>query len=814
MFSFKKIYIPLLLMIFISMAGFTQQKEMEMAQSEYNDLQFNNAADYYLKAISKMKQDSPDRQYSTFMLAECYRMMNDPDMAEPYYKELTGGNFSDTHPVLFLRYASVLKTRGDISGAIVYFKKYLEKEPSSQEAKTGLKSCEWILANENKSAQINVSDVKPVNSSEDDFAPAFLSSSFDQLIFTTNRVGDKIKSRDQWTGSTFSDLYKSSFSNGAWGAPAAVEYFGLLNSEIHEGTPSLNGDFSTMYFTRCDRMAETRSFCQIWKTERSDNKWMTPKLVMSDSTTNVGQPSISKDELTLLFSSDMKGSNGGKDIWIARRESKDLEFGKPVPLGPEVNTPGDELFPYLYNDTTLYFSSNGYEGYGGWDIYKSEKRKNSWSKPENLKSPFNSGYDDFGIIIQKPDEEGYFTSNRPGGQGGDDIYHFTLKILLFSVSGQLKDNMNLLSIKGAQVLLVGQGMDTTVTFTDKQGYYKFDTSLVMEDQAYELIFKKDNYFAEKEFFSTVPYEDNHDFIIDVKLNPIPEQPIVLPDILYALDKWDLAPQYQDSLMQLVDLLHNNETLVIELRSHTDSRGSYEYNDILSQKRAQSVVDFLVSQEVDPDRLVAKGYGERIARVLDNDMVRENYKFKKGTELNDMFINGLPSKEVKEAAFQLNRRTEFAVLAKDYKPGSGIAGSKHPVIQLVSDSTGNEINYTVTSEGKMKVTAYLNDYSADALIDQGAEESVIDERIVLDLLKKGAIDRLDFQGAFEEIMVDDHIAENAVVTIRKIRLGENVISDSKVKVKKDAGQYLILGKDLLDKAGSYIIDEVNRQLIFK
>jgi peptidoglycan-associated lipoprotein len=150
------------------------------------------------------------------------------------------------------------------------------------------------------------------------------------------------------------------------------------------------------------------------------------------------------------------------------------------------------------------------------------------------------------------------------------------------------------------------------------------------------------------------------------LEPIPEKPIVLPDILYALDKWDLQPQYQDSLRQLVKLLLVNETLVIELRSHTDSRGSDEYNEELSQKRAQSVVDFLVSQGVDPGRLVAKGYGERIPRVLDKDMIRDNYLFKAGTEMNDRFINSLPSDEIKEAAFQLNRRTEFSVLSKDYK----------------------------------------------------------------------------------------------------------------------------------------------------
>jgi peptidoglycan-associated lipoprotein len=667
MLNLNKIYLLLIIMIVFAGSAFSQKKEIELGHSEFNALQYYNAAKYFQKAILKITGETQEKQYATFMLAECYWMMNEPAEAEPYYKELAGSSFCDSVPLVYLRYANILRTKGDVAGARDNYKKYLQVDPGNQEAKTGLLSCEWILASMDKKAQINVEPLSKINSPEDDFAPAFLTPDHNQLIFTSNRMGDKLKAIDQWTGSAYSDLLETKSDGRTWGDPEPVEYLGLINSEIHEGTPALSGDYKTLYFTRCDKMAGKKSYCQIWNTKRLESRWASPMLVLADTTANVGQPSISKDELTLFFASDMKGTLGGKDIWMVKRESKDQPFGTPVNLGRVINTTGDEVFPYLYNDTTLLFSSNGYNGYGGWDIYMSTGRDVAWNAPVNLQAPFNSGYDDFGIIIIKPGEEGFFTSNRPGGKGGDDIYRFTRKNLLFTVAGKVADLATGQTLKDAKVLMTGDDGSSAETSTDRQGNYRFGNDQVLEDHVYELTYKKDNYFSKKESVNTHPFNDDHDFTVDMQLEPIPEKPIVLPDILYALDKWDLAPQYQDSLTNLVALLNDNGNIVIELRSHTDTRGSDQYNDVLSQKRAQSVVDFIISQGIDPRRLVAKGYGEKVPRVLDKDVVRENYRFKAGTELNDKFINSLPSEEIKEAAYQLNRRTEFSVLSKDFKP---------------------------------------------------------------------------------------------------------------------------------------------------
>jgi peptidoglycan-associated lipoprotein len=421
--------------------------------------------------------------------------------------------------------------------------------------------------------------------------------------------------------------------------------------------------------------------------------------------------------------------------------------------------------------------------------------------------------------------------------------------MLFSLTGQVKDIMTLLPLESSTVMLIGENGDTAVTLTDTRGMYRFDTTMVREYSSYDLIFRKDNYFSKKDAISTRPYRDDHQFRVDVALEPIPEKPIVLPDILYALDDWRLQPQYEDSLMQLVRLLRDNENLVIELRSHTDSRASYEYNDTLSQKRAQSVVDFLISQGIEPGRLVARGYGERIFRVLNKDITREGYTFRQGTEINDPFVNALPTKEIREAAYQLNRRTEFAVLRKDYKAGPAAAGAAATQIQIISDTTARLIAYDLSDDGLVRVTLYLNDYGIPAVFDskgtpslsqgtpslesdsllmtaavaipvQGTPSlsqgtpSLIGQNLVLDFLKKGAINRNNFPGDFDTIMAGDTLAEGSTVIFAKARLGHIVLDPLELKISRKAGDRVIIGRDMMDRIGTFTIDENKKQLIFR
>lgn len=804
------------IIVFSVIAGIAigQQADMRDAYKAMNDLQFTKAAELYKKAITKMEEEAPQKRYATFMLAECYRYMNNPDQAGVYYESLIDTDFGQTNPILFYRYAEVLRTQGKITEARSFYDRFLQAEHNSQAGKVGRRSCDWIEENKSRRAQVNVSPATSLNSPDDDFSPVFIDSAYTKVVITSNRSSSTGKDMDQWTAAKFSDLFVSQLTEDQWSEPALLERNQIINTEENEGTPSFLPGYRSFYFTRCEKTGVTRNYCKILKTQWLDSTWSEPEVIFADTTANIGQPVVSKDELKIIFSSDMKGGMGGKDLWMARRDGVDKKFGKPTNLGHTVNSMGDDMFPYLFNDTLLFFSSDGFEGYGGLDIYKTIFRNKSWSRPQNVLWPINSGYDDFGIIFKVLGEEGYFCSNRQGGSGKDDIYQFTRRILQFSLSGHVKDAMTLLSIDNAEIYLVSDQNDTIYAVTNDQGKFYFDESIIKEGRSYDLTFRKDNYLASKDRISTVPFSDDHHFVLDVLMEPIPEKPIVLPDILYALDDWTLQPQYQDSLLQLIQLLNDNPNLVIELRSHTDSRASYEYNDELSQKRAQSVVDFLITRDIDPDRLVARGYGERVFRVLTENITRENYLFPKGTELNDDYVYSLPTKEIQEAAFQLNRRTEFAVLARDYKPSGAGSEKASTVIKIISDSTYSAIEFELLSSGGMKTSCYLNDYGAVAVICPDSANSYIDEVTALQLLKKGAINRNDFRGDFEKIMVDDHIVNGSIILIKNIRMGDVVLANVEFVVQEKLDFPVIFAESVLSKAGNYYINKNTHQIIYK
>lgn len=801
------------LILLSAYSGFSQAKELRQANADFKDLQFSKAAGEYQKALDKITEDSLQKRHALFMLAECYRMMNDPDRAEVYYAGLIEDGYGTTRPALYLRYANILRKNGNYAQAKTYYQKYLAEDPVNQYAKLGVKSCDWLAANAGKQAQVHIWNLEGINSPYDEFAPVVYSKEFEKLMITSNRPGTVGKYTDEWEGQGFTDLFVTSKTGNSWNSPVSFDNSGAVNSEIHEGSPCFNSDYTALYFTRCSRSEKKMHYCEIWKTRILGDSLTPPEVVFADTAANMGQPTLSRDELTIYFSSDKKGGTGGNDIWTAQRASRDGKFGEPVNAGRSINTIGDELFPYLYNDSSLYFASDGFEGYGGLDLFRSDWKNGAWGKPENLLTPINSGYDDFAIQVRIPGEEGIFTSNRNGGKGQDDIYLFTKRTLLFSLDGHVKDQMTLLPIEKAQVLLIGEMKDTAFALTNSLGYYSFDTSNVREGKSYGIVFRKANYFAKKDAISTKPYKEDHRFIVDAELEPIPDKPIVLPDILYALDDWHLQPQYEDSLRNLVGLMKDNESIVIELRSHTDSRASHRYNDTLSQKRAQSVVDFLVREGIEPGRMVAKGYGERVFRVLNKDVTREGYTFPAGTELNDKYVLSLPTKDIQEAAFQLNRRTEFAVIAKDYNPKNYPADSPITTIQVISDSSEMTIDY-IDSQGMKEITIYLNDYGTRGQLHPDLEQSVLGESIVINWLKNGVVNRNDFIGNFEEIMVDGRIISGSEMMIRKVRITDMGIEGVKVKIDQKVGDFIRIGKDILGKAGEYSVDESKKQLIFK
>lgn len=869
--------LTLLILFFMACVpgSFAQNKFSRAADAAYADQMFLLALQKYQKAYSKVKNNKAERDRISLRIAECYRMMNNTKKAESSYKRLViNAKYIKDNPKILLLYADMLKANGNYDEAIRQYKAYKESGPPDPHADIGIATCtlakEWI---ENPT-KYTVKWEKLLNSREDDFAAAYADKKYISVLFTSDRTGAKGRIVDNWTGLGFSDLFLSRIDRkGDWSKPVLADAEGMINSKANDGVGQFNARFSAFYFTRCWNEPKRKNGCAIMKASRQGGTtWSEAEKVElgGDSTTIMGHPSVGSDE-TIFFSADLPGGFGGKDIWMAKKEKKGGGYVK-VNLGPMINTPGDELFPFIRNDSILYYSSNGLPGMGGLDIFVSTRSRtgtastyqwqsaldnqsfkntdgatsyqwqssldntsfanvngattqayqaggamttDKWSRPINLKSPINSPADDFGIVFNGDElEQGLFSSNRPGGKGRDDIYSFIIPPVYYTLEGTVTDDRTLQPVAGARVRIVGTDGKAFEDLTDDKGHYGFNKMQILANTTYDILVTRKDYFNEKGRETTVGVERSKDFIRNFVLRPIPKKPVVLPDILYDLAKWDLKPQYRDSLQGLIETLDANENIVIELASHTDSRDSDERNDILSQKRAQSVVDYLISRGIDPDRLVAKGYGERVPRTLNKDFTREGYTFKSGTVLNDSVINLLPGNNVREAAHQLNRRSEFSILRNDFVPKTKIS-KRTPAtkVEMVVNPEENNVPFTRTSDGLRQAVSYINGITTPFIFDPKEKEVFISPATTLKLLKDGIIDKTSFEGDPTKILGEGTVADKAVLTLREIRIGKNSVQNVRATVNKKV-QTLQFGDSLLKKFGSYSLDDASGEIIFE
>jgi len=431
-----------------------------------------------------------------------------------------------------------------------------------------------------------------------------------------------------------------------------------------------------------------------------------------------------------------------------------------------------------------------------------------------MKYPINTSFDDFAIIFN-PDEpeEGYFSSNRPGGKGRDDIYSFVVPPLLFTLEGNITDDRTLQPVAGAEVQITGTNGKSMKYSSDDKGHFSFNKNQISPNTTFEIMVLKKDYFNEKGKETTVGLERSKDLVRNFILKPIPKKPVVLPDILYDLDKWDLKPQFQDSLQGLIQTLDANENIVIELAAHTDSRGTDERNDVLSQRRAQSVVDYLISRGIDADRLVAKGYGKRVPRTLAKDINKDGYLFKTTTVLTDTLINTLPNTQAKEAAHSLNRRTEFSILRNDYipklKPGKQIVSK----IEVVENPEENSIPFILTKDDYLEATCYVNGITMKFDYDKKETDFFISADAAFQLLKDGTIDKNDFIGDATKVISEGSIANKAVFTIKELRIGKSTIKNINATVNNKIKTTIQFGENTLMKFGSFAIDDQERRIIF-
>ncbi len=794
-----------------------QRNPAKGADEAFSKQQYSLAIDKYKKAYTKVKKNKEEKNRITSQLAECYRLTGNYKRASASYKRLIKNDFDKRNPEILLHYANMLKITGNYEEAIQQFNAYAERVPEDSRGRKGAETTvlieEWI---ENPS-KYEVTNVKKINSREADFAPAYTTDNYNEIVFTSTREGATGKETDKWTDQNFSDLFIAKIDRkDEWSEPVLFDNTESINGEGNDGTAAFNAKFNTIYFTRCPNDQQKESGCQIYKSRRTGRSWSEPEMVDItgiDTLSTIGQPTISEGELVIYFAGNRRNGLGGKDLWVAFRDSKSDPFKRPMNLGEKINTPGDEMFPFLRNDTTLFFASDGHGGMGGLDIFVTTiDTSGNWGEPRNLKYPINSTYDDFGIVFHPEDEYGFLSSNRKGTRGLEDIWYFIEPPLLFSLSGTIRDDRTLMAMSDVSVQLIGSSGISVSTITNDEGFYSFGESQLEPNTMYEVLVAKQNYFNEKGTFTTVGVEFSKEFVKDFSLRPIPAEPIELPEILYDLAKWELKPQYQDSLQGLIQTLRDNPNIVVELAAHTDSRDSHERNDVLSQRRAQSVVDYLIIRGIEPARLVAKGYGERVPLTIKRDVIRDGFPFANGTTFDEVYIESLTNNSEKEAAHQLNRRTEFRVLRKDFVPSS--TNIDLATINIAINPEDNAIVFTeAPKSGTYISTCIINGYNEEFAFDRTADAMISLDK-AMDLLKWGAISKEDFEGDPERILADNTIADRAIINIKEINIANQKVENIKVKVNHKLNYGLVFGDRLMKKFGKYSYNVKTHKLTIK
>ena len=652
----------LLVIILLTPISVFSQKYVDKADEAFNASAYTKAIDLYKSAYSKLGEEPVLKARITFNIGFCYRKLDKMDHAELWFGKSAELHYPD--PIVYLYWADAMRINEKFDDAIKQYKKYNSFVKNDERYENGIKSCSISKKWMEKPTRYKIVNNAYLNSENSDFSPAFSNDKNTEIIFSSSRQGTTGTLIHEGSGQPFSDLFKSSKNDkGEWSQPQLLE--NTINTEVEEGSPNLSSDFNLLYFTRCEFSTRKASYCKIFGTFKDGGSWSKPEHIKlldnKKDTFMLAHPAISPDRLRLYFVSDMPGGQGGYDIWYCERATTDDVWNAPVNAGTVINTKGNEMFPYVRQDGTLYFSSDGHHGMGGLDIFRVNKDTKGKDQLVNLMYPINSTADDYGITFETGSERGFFSSNRKGSKGLDDIWQFSLPPLKFSVTGSIKSENNDKPIPGAKVKLIGNDGSSKEVISDAQGNYKLDLN---PSTNYIVMSTIKGYLNGKGKITTDGLEENKDFKLDIYMTNI-DIPVEVQNILYDVGRWDLRPESIVSLEKLVEILNDNPSITIELSSHTDYRlGGRVSNQDLSQNRAQAVVDFLIIKGIDGRRLVPKGYGDSKPKTVDKKTTNMYPFMKEGQVLDRTYIETLPADQ-REMAHQVNRRTEFKVLSSNF-----------------------------------------------------------------------------------------------------------------------------------------------------
>ena len=619
--------------------------------------EYYDAAEQYRKAYTQTpSKERKTRGERALKLAECYRCINMTNKAIAAYSNAVRYKQADSLTQFYL--GQLHMRNGNYKEAEKHFKMATDSLSMNDEhwklAENGLKSARMANQWRKEGSAYTVKRMDIFNSRRDDYSPMLGGDEYNQLYFTSTRNQAQGDEYSGITGAKAADIFMSQKDDkGKWGKPQSID--SELNSSFDEGACCFEPDGKTMYLTLCKTDANYPRYATIAVSYRSDAAWGKPRelTISKDTLYSYAHPAVSPDGEWLYFVSDMPGGMGGLDIWRCRLLSHG-EPGAVENLGEPVNTAGDEMFPTFRPNGDLYFSSNGHPGMGGLDIFIYKNRQ-----LEHLGFPINSQGDDFGMTFEGKKNQGYFCSSRGDNRGNDHIYSFYNPEIIQTVKGWVYEQDGY-ELTAAQVYMVGN--DGTNLKLSVRGDGSF-TQEIKPGVDYVFLGTCKGFLNHQEELRVEPAMKSEEYTLQFPLANI-SAPVLIENIFYDFNKATLRPESATALDELVGLLNENPNITIELSAHTDSRGSDQYNERLSQQRAESVVRYLIDHGIAADRLTPKGYGEGMPKKIKRK-VAEKYPFlKEGDVLSEAFITTLPE-EQQEQCHQLNRRTEFRVLRTTY-----------------------------------------------------------------------------------------------------------------------------------------------------
>lgn len=630
--------------------------------------EYYDAAAQYKKAYASTPvKDRTTRGRRSLKMADCYRRINYAQKAIAAYNNVVRFHQEDSLTYVYL--GQLFMKNGDYRSARKAFTTAIDSLDGRDSlllivAKNGLSAAESAAEWKQKGSKYTVKRMEIFNSRRSDYSPALVGDEYDQLYFTSTRNQAQGEELSGITGTKNADIFFSQKDDkGKWGKPQTID--SELNSEYDEGACTFSPDGKTMYLTQCKTDPSYPRFATISSAQRSDASWGKPTeiAISRDTLSAYAHPAVYPDGQWLYFVSNMPGGIGGYDIWRAELSGNSIVAIEN--LGEPVNTAGDEMFPTFRPNGDLYFSSNGHPGMGGLDIFIAHPVINDVSVMSNYYIehpgyPLNSSGDDFGMTFEGLHNRGFFCSNRGDARGWDHIFSFEKSEVLVTVKGWIYEQDGY-ELPSGQVYMVGNDG------TNKKVSVKGDGSFTEEIETgvdYVFLGTCKGFLNHKEELHVDTATVSSEYVLQFPLANI-SAPVLIENIFYDFDKATLRPESETALNELVDLLNENPNVTIELSAHTDYKGSAQYNERLSQRRAESVVKYLIDHGIASDRLTPKGYGKSKPKTIKRK-VAEKYPFlKAGDVLTEDFVKSLKDEEQQEECNQMNRRTEFIVLRTTY-----------------------------------------------------------------------------------------------------------------------------------------------------